>query len=178
MNLSQQFFDATVENCRYIIDQIKPTRTRFTIEMMGWNLPDGPDSYLRLIQGRRPQSLRGPHGRLQRHQLPAAFLREHRLYPRMLRETRALDRVLPREGSGVDSRDERALRGSRARKGKVDYATYLREVSKLPVDAPLMLEHLKTAEEYAGAAEHIRKVAAEAGVTFAYSDSPLRFSGG
>ena len=49
-NLSQEFFDATVENCRRLIDAVKPTRTKFTIEMMGWNLPDGPDSYLKLIK--------------------------------------------------------------------------------------------------------------------------------
>src|SRR6478609_424926 len=49
-NLSQEFFDATVENCRRLIDQVKPKRTRFTIEMMGWNLPDGPDNYLKLIR--------------------------------------------------------------------------------------------------------------------------------
>lgn len=49
-NLSKEFFDATVENCRHIIDVVKPTRTKFSIEMMGWNLPDGPDSYLDLIR--------------------------------------------------------------------------------------------------------------------------------
>ena len=35
------------------------------------------------------------------------------------------------------------------------------------VDAPLMLEHLKTAEEYLEGATYIRKVAGEMGVTFA-----------
>src|ERR1044071_5278277 len=49
-NLSQEFFDATVENCRRIIDAVRPTRTTFSIEMMGWNLPDGPESYLKLVQ--------------------------------------------------------------------------------------------------------------------------------
>ena len=49
-NLSQEFFDATVENCRRVIDEVKPKRTKFTIEMMGWSIPDGPDSYLRLIR--------------------------------------------------------------------------------------------------------------------------------
>src|SRR5690242_18858991 len=49
-NLSREFFDATVENCRKIIDTIHPKRTKFTIEMMGWNLPDGPDAYLDLIK--------------------------------------------------------------------------------------------------------------------------------
>ena len=32
--------------------------------------------------------------------------------------------------------------------GQIDYATYLSELSKLDVDAPLMLEHLQTPEEY------------------------------
>ena len=33
-----------------VIDGVKPKRTRFTIEMMGWNIPDNPDSYIRLIR--------------------------------------------------------------------------------------------------------------------------------
>src|SRR5580698_452042 len=45
-NLSREFFDATVENCRRVIDGVKPKRTRFSIEMMGWNIPDNPDSYV------------------------------------------------------------------------------------------------------------------------------------
>jgi sugar phosphate isomerase/epimerase len=49
----------------------------------------------------------------------------------------------------------------------VDYAAYLKELAKLPVDAPLMLEHLKTAEEYDEGRKYIQKVAAENGVTFA-----------
>jgi len=38
-NLSQQFFDATVDNCRHVIDQIKPKRTKFTIEAMAGRCP-------------------------------------------------------------------------------------------------------------------------------------------
>ncbi len=73
-NLSQEFFDATVENCRHILDSVKPKRTRFTIEMMGWNLPDGPDSYLKLIRAMdRPGVWRSP-GCLQRSELPGALL--------------------------------------------------------------------------------------------------------
>jgi len=46
-NVSQEFLDATVENCRKLIDGVKPTRTKLTVEMMGWIIPVGPDSYLR-----------------------------------------------------------------------------------------------------------------------------------
>ena len=42
-NLSAEFFDATVANCRAVIDGVKPRTTKFSIEMMGWSLPDGPD---------------------------------------------------------------------------------------------------------------------------------------
>ena len=49
-NLSKEFLDATVQNCRSVIDAVKPRATKFSIEMMGWSLPDGPDAYLDLIR--------------------------------------------------------------------------------------------------------------------------------
>src|SRR5439155_24450720 len=49
-NLSKEFFNATVENSRRVIDAVRPSRTVFTIEMMPWSLPDGPESYLKLIK--------------------------------------------------------------------------------------------------------------------------------
>jgi hypothetical protein len=41
----------------------------------------------------------------------------------------------------------------------------LKELSRFP-DTPLMIEHLKGAEEYAKAAEHIRMVAKKVGLSF------------
>jgi hypothetical protein len=48
----------------------------------------------------------------------------------------------------------------------MDYARYLSELSKLPVDVPLMMEHLKTPEEYLEGAQYIRKVGAAHGIAF------------
>jgi sugar phosphate isomerase/epimerase len=48
-------------------------------------------------------------------------------------------------------------------RGQIDYRTYLRQLASAPVEAPLMLEHLKTAEEYAEGREYIRRVASEIG---------------
>ncbi len=56
----REFFDETVENARKIIDAVKPKRAKFCYEMMGWALPDSPDSYLQADQGRRPAGLRRP----------------------------------------------------------------------------------------------------------------------
>ena len=49
--------------------------------------------------------------------------------------------------------------------GGLDYQTFLTELSKIP-DTPLMLEHLKTPEQYKQAADHIRSVAKKIGLSF------------
>ena len=51
-------------------------------------------------------------------------------------------------------------------RGQIDYRAYLSELAKLPVDAPLMLEHLKTAEEYAEGRNYIQGVARQLGLSF------------
>ena len=50
--------------------------------------------------------------------------------------------------------------------GVLDYATYLNRLAALPADVPLMLEHLKTAEEYDKARQYIMATGSKAGVRF------------
>lgn len=166
-NLSREFFDATVENSRKIIDAVKPTRTRFTVEMMGWSIPDGPDSYLRLIRAvARPAF--GVHLDIcngincpERFYRNTAFIEEcfRKLGPQII-SCHAKDLAWDVE---LNVHFRETIPG----RGQVDYKAYLRELSKLKIDAPLMLEHLKTAEEYEEGRKYIQKTAAEQGVRFA-----------
>ena len=166
-NLSQEFFDATVENCRRVIDQVKPKRTKFTIEMMGWSIPDGPDSYLRLIRAvDRPafavhmDVCNGINSPVKFYQ-SAEFVREcfRKLGP-WIASCHAKDLQWITE---LNVHFLEVVPG----RGEVDYRAYLTELSKLPVDAPLMLEHLKTPEEYDEGKRYIMKVAGELGLAFA-----------
>ena len=50
-------------------------------------------------------------------------------------------------------------------KGNLDYRTLLRELAKLDPDTPVMLEHLAGEPDYKQAAEHLRGVAKDVGVT-------------
>jgi sugar phosphate isomerase/epimerase len=166
-NLSQEFFDATVENCRRVIDEIKPRRTRFSIEMMGWSLPDGPDSYLKLVKAvDRAEfavhmdvcnGINSP----ERFYRSGAFIEEcfRKLGPRVV-SCHAKDLAWE---VGMNVHFVEVVPG----RGEVDYRAYLRELARLPVEAPLMLEHLKTAEQYDEGKRYIQKVAAETGVAFA-----------
>ncbi len=166
-NLSQEFFDATVENCRHIIDAVKPTRTRFTIEMMGWNLPDGPDAYVKLIHAVDRKAF-GVHLDVcngincpERFYQNSAFIREcfRKLGPWVI-SCHAKDLKWIVE---LNVHFQEVVPG----RGQVDYRAYLTELAKLGGEIPLMLEHLKTAEEYDEGRAYIQKVAAASGVKLA-----------
>lgn len=166
-NLSKEFFDATVENCRRVIDAVKPKRTKFTIEMMPWSLPDGPDSYVELVRAvGRPAF--GVHVDV------CNVIND----PRRFYDSGAVIRdcfaKLGRWIASCHAKDLQWIPEYNVHflevvpgRGKVDYATYLTELAKLPTDAPLMLEHLKAPAEYDEGRAYIRKVGAQAGVAFA-----------
>ena len=164
-NFTAETFDMIVETTRSIIDDVKPTRTFFTLETMPWAYPDSADSYLRLfkaIDRRRFAVHLDPVNLVcspQRYYGSGALIREcFEKLGRYIKSCHAKDIVLsPRLTTHLDE--------VRPGTGGLDYATFLRELSKL-TDVPLMLEHLSNAEEYAKAAEHIRSVARAEGLSF------------
>lgn len=166
-NFSQECFDATVENCRKLIDAVKPRRTKLTIEMMGWVIPEGPDRYLRLIKAvDRPafaahMDICNVINSVDRFYNNAAFIREcFSKLARWIQSCHAKDLYWQPE---PNLHFIEVIPG----RGGIDYAAYLTEIAKLPHRPPLMLEHLRKAEEYQEGADHIRKVGAKAGITFA-----------
>jgi sugar phosphate isomerase/epimerase len=163
-DLTDATFDLIVETVREILDAVRPTRTCYTLETMPWMYPDSADSYVRLMRAidrdrfavhLDPVNLiQSP----QRYFDNAAVLREcfAKLGPHVRschakdilladRLTVHLDEVPPGEGG-------------------LDYRVFLAELDKLDPDTPLMMEHLE-ADQYAPAAEHIRSVAREVGVS-------------
>ena len=151
---------------RRSLDDVKPKRTKFTIEMMSWCLPDSPDAYLKLMKAVDRQGL-GVHldpcngiNSATRYYHNAEFITEcvQKLGPWIVScHAKDLD-MLPESNIHLME----VIPG----RGKVDYRAYLSGLSKLGRDVPLMLEHLKTAEEYQEGATYIRKVAGEIGVAF------------
>ncbi len=52
-------------------------------------------------------------------------------------------------------------------RGQMDYKAYLGGLAALPTEVPLMLEHLKTPQEYDEGKRYIKRVGGEMGLTFA-----------
>ena len=166
-NLSKEFFDATVENCRKIIDQVKPKRTLFTIEMMPWTVPNGPDSYLKLLKAVDRKAFGVHMDVCNAVNSPERFYDNAALIDELFRKLgRWIASCHAKDLQWIPEYNVHFLEVVPGR-GVIDYKTYLRNVATLPTDAPLMLEHLKTAAEYDEGRAYIRKEAAAAGVVFA-----------
>jgi sugar phosphate isomerase/epimerase len=165
-NLTDEFFNATVENCRKVIDSVSPRRARFTIEMMPWALPSTPDEYLRLIRAVDRKAF-GVHLDVCNTMSSPA-----RLYNNAAVIDECFTKLGPwivschakdlQWGPGVQVNIQEVIPGT----GLIDYRTYLRDLSQLPVDAPLMLEHLKDEAEYTKGREYIQGVAKSLGLSF------------
>jgi len=161
-NLTKVTFDMIVETTRAIIDDVKPSRTYFTLETMPWAYPDSPDSYLQLLKAidRKRFAVHldpvnlvcSPQRYFASGQLIRDCFEKLGLY---IKSCHAKDIIL--QEKLTTHLDE-----IRPGLGGLDYAAFLTELSKLP-NTPLMLEHLPNAEEYRLAAEYIRSVAKKAG---------------
>lgn len=165
-NFSQEFFDATVENARKIIDAVKPKRAKFCFEMMGWALPDGPDSYLRLLEAVE----RGAFGV---HLDPCNAINSPE---RCYRNAALLDECFDKLGPHIVSCHAKDVawevemqihfREVTLGEGELDYTTYLKRLAALPADVPLMIEHMKGAEEYDKSREYLFGLGGKIGVSF------------
>jgi sugar phosphate isomerase/epimerase len=165
-NLSNEFFEATVENCRKIIDAVKPRNSKFSIEMMPWNLPDGPDTYLKLVRA-VDRTAFGVH-----MDVCNAINSPLRFY----RNAQVISELFQKLGQWVLSCHAKDLNWvpeynvhfaeTVPGRGQVDFKAYLRALASAPFEAPLMMEHLKTPEEYLEGATYIRRMGQEAGVVF------------
>jgi sugar phosphate isomerase/epimerase len=163
-NLTSETFDLIVETTRNIIDEVKPTRTWFTLETMPWAYPDSPDSYLRLIKAidRKQFAVHLDPVNLvcspQRYFKNAELIREcfAKLGP-YIKSCHGKDILLDTK---LTTHLDEVLPGL----GGLDYVTFLKELSKYP-EITLMLEHLPNQQEYLFAAQYVRSVAKKIGLS-------------
>lgn len=160
-NLTREHFDLTVENARKLIDAVKPKRTVFAYEAMGWMYPDSSDSYLALIKAVDRKAF-GVHLDIcNMVNDPIKFWDNAALIHE------AFDKL----GPWIASCHAKDLRWNvelnvhfvecEIGKGVIDYATYIRRLAALDHDVPLMIEHMSGQQEYERCRDHLLAVVAK-----------------
>ncbi len=170
-NLSPDFFDAAVENARTIVDAVKPKTAKFSYEMMGWALPDSADSYLAMIGAVARDGFAV-------HLDPCNLINSP---TRFYRNTELLNECFDKLGPWIvschakdvtwDVEMQVHFREVVLGEGSLDYNTFLTRLAALPGDVPLMIEHMKGAEEYDRSRKHVLQVGKELGIEMVVHDS-------
>ena len=166
-NFTEETYDRIIRSMREILDRVSPKRAFYCLEPMPWMIPDSPDVYLQLIRDvNRPQfaahmdfinMINCPR----RYLAPEAFIGEcfGELAP-FIKSTHIKDtRMHP---TNLTTLLEECSPGE----GTLDFAKVLRILDeKLPADAPVLLEHMTTFEEYAKAYQYLAEIAEANGVS-------------
>lgn len=165
-NLSDATFDLIVETVRQILDTVQPARAFYTLETMPWVFPDSPESYLRLIQAIDRERFGVHFDPVNLINCPERYFRNGDF----LRHCFALlgPHIQCCHGKDITLSGRLTVHLDEVGPGKgaLDYGVYLRELSRLDPEVPLMLEHLSTADEYAEAIAQVQAVAAQEGLAF------------
>jgi sugar phosphate isomerase/epimerase len=165
-NLSREAFDLAVANAREIVDAVKPKHAKLTYEMMPFCVPDSADSYLRLMEAvDRPGF--GVHldvvntiNGVDRYFDTTGVIRE--CFEKLGAHITSCHLKDIRLGEELTVHLDEVIVGE----GAFDIRTHLLEVQKLRHQPPVLLEHLRTKEEYDRAREHVLGLAREVGVDF------------
>ncbi|MCZ7451282.1 sugar phosphate isomerase/epimerase [Agrobacterium rhizogenes] len=160
-NLTQKGFDEFVECAREIIDDVKPKRAKFCLEMMQWELPDSPEILLALIKAiDRPA--------FAAHLDPVNLIVSPRLYydnASLIRRCFELlgPYIISAHGKDIVLGDKLSLHLSEVipGRGNLDYRTYLSLLDGTGI--PIMLEHLADAD-YPEARDHLRSIGGSMGI--------------
>lgn len=166
-NFTDETWHRIIESVRDILDSVKPVRAYYCLEPMPWMVPDGPDEYLRLIRDvDRPRF--GAHMDFvnmincpRRYLAPEAFIEDcfRKLAP-YIKSTHIKDtRMHP---TNLTTMIEECAPGE----GSLDYTHILRIIDRwLPANAPVLLEHMATFEEYGAAYDYVTTAAVRAGIS-------------
>ena len=167
-NFAPATFDAVVEWVRAVLKEVNPRRSKLSLEMSPWTILEGPEVYHKILYA-------VDHPGLAVHLDPSNNIRNAQLYHS---STYLLNYSFDLLGQWIVSchaKDvvqtpppypniigfQEVIPG----RGIIDYRTFLRRIERISPDMPLIIEHMKTAEEYDEAASFIRGVAHEVGTT-------------
>ena len=156
-NYTAETYDRIIRQTREILDEVQPKRSFYCIEPMPWMMPDGPDEYLQLLREvdrkqfgvhmdfvnmiNSPRRALAPEDFIEEcfrklgPYIKSTHIKDSRMDP--MRLTTVIEECSPGEGG-------------------LDYGRVVRILEKyLPEDAPVLLEHMQTEEEYRAAYDYV-----------------------
>ena len=165
-NFTERMYGRLVASIRQIIDAAKPKKAFYCLEPMPWMIPDGPEVYLQLMKDVDREQFAVHMDFVNMINCPRRFLDAEGFIEECFRTLGPCIKSTHMKDSRMDPvRLTTVLTECSPGEGGLDFVRVLRIIDRyLPADAPVLLEHMTTFEEYRRAYDYVAQKASEAGV--------------
>lgn len=166
-NFTDETYGRVVDSIRAIIDGVKPRTAYYCIEPMPWMIPDSPDVYLRLIRDVDRKQFAAHMDFVNMINCPRRYLDAPGFVEECFAKLAPYIKSTHLKDSRMDMRRlTTVLEECAPGEGGLDFVSILRVIDKhMPKDAPVLLEHMSTFDEYRAAYQYVENAARQAGVT-------------
>ena len=167
LNLTKETYDMVVETTQRLIDSVNPTHTKFTLEPMPWMYPHDENDVLDLIRDIDRKAFAAHVDMVNLVNSYDKYIATGAMTDRFFAALKPYIRSVHLKDSRIIGERltlhiDEALPGE----GEFDYPALLRNCAALDEDLPMMIEHLRSEDEYDRAAANIRRIAADMGLSF------------
>lgn len=153
-----------IEHIRFLLDTVKPERTRYTLEPMGWIAPDSPEDYLQLMEEvDRPNFLV--------HMDPINWITDPKKY---FNSKDFVEHCMSLLGSKIRSCHVKDilltpeltlhLKEMRCGEGAFPIGHYLTLIEEIDPDMPVFVEHMHAHQEYLDSIKYLRELTENIGI--------------
>ena len=165
-NFTPAMYERLVRSIREIIDAAKPKKAFYTLEPMPWMLPDSPDACLQLMKDVDREQFAVHMDFVNMINCPRRFLDAEGFIEECFSKLAPYIKSTHLKDSRMDPLQlTTVLTECSPGEGSLDFVKILRIIDRyLPADAPVLLEHMSTFEEYRQAYGYVAEKAKEAGV--------------
>ena len=165
-NFTGETYERIIDSIRSIIDAAQPRWACYCIEPMPWMVPDGPEEYEKLIRDVDRRQFAAHMDFVNMINCPRRYLDAEGFIAACFEKLAPWIRSTHIEDSRMHpTRLTTILEECAPGQGTLDFAAVLRIIDRyLPEDAPVLLEHMDSAEEYAAAYDCLAAAAERAGV--------------
>ena len=165
-NFSEEMYRKLVSSIRTIIDSAKPKTAFYCLEPMPWMLPDSPDVTLQLMRDVNREQFAVHMDFVNMINCPRRFLDAEGFIEECFAKLGPYIKSTHLKDSRMELMElTTVLHECSPGEGALDFVRVLRIIDKyLPADAPVLLEHMSTFDEYRLAYDYVAAKAKEAGV--------------
>lgn len=154
-----------IDMVREIIDEVKPTRTHYSLEPMPWMLPDSPECYLTLLEEIDRPGFGAHLDVVNMINNPGRYFQNTAFINRCFRVLKG--RILSCHAKDIQLQRTLTLHLKEVPcgQGALDLETYMAKAHAADPDMPFMIEHLSTTEEYIESFAYLKGIAEKADIS-------------